>query len=98
MVKRAPLAIPCRSVRSGSLAQPFHRSGGSLDDVTKLRVMLDLEAGHTVALCVVELQLGQHPTTVVAQAAFGVEFGVEARADRVAVLEPVRGWIGECRG
>ena len=59
----------------GKVAQLFHGGGGHFDDVAELRVVADLQAGDAVALGVVELQRGEHAAAVVAQGAFGVEFG-----------------------
>ena len=61
------------------VAQLLHRGGRRLDDVAELGVVADLQAGDAVALRIVELQGGEHAAAVVAQRAFGVEFGVEAR-------------------
>ena len=80
------------------VAQLFHRGGRRLDDVAELGVVADLQAGDAVALRVVELQGGEHPAAVVAQRALGVEFGVEAGDDGVAVLQAVRRGVGEGGG
>ena len=80
------------------VAQLLHRGGGRLDDVAELGVVADLQAGDAVALRVVELQGGEHPAAVVAQRALGVEFGVEAGDDGVAVVQAVRRGVGEGGG
>ena len=98
VVKRAPLAMPWRSVSSGKSRSFSDRGGRRLDDVAELGVVADLQAGDAVALRVVELQRGQHAAAVVAQRAFGIEFGVEARQDGVAVVQPVRRRVGQRGG
>ena len=80
------------------VAQLLHRGGGCLDDVAELGVVADLQAGDAVALRVVELEGGEHPAAVVAQGALGVEFGVEAGDDGVAVVQAMRCGVGESGG
>ena len=58
-------------------AQLLDGGGGHFDDVAKLRVVADLQAGDAVALRVVELHRRQHAAAVVAQAALGIQFAVE---------------------
>ena len=95
VVKRAPLAMPWRSVSSGSARSVSTAAAGTSMHVAELRVVADFQAGDAVALRVVELQRREHPAAVVAQRAFGVQFGVEAGADGAAVLQPVRRGIGQ---
>ena len=98
VVKRAPLAMPWRRVSSAKSRSFSTAAARRLDDVAELGVMADLQAGDAVALRVVELECGQHPAAVVTQRALGVEFGVEAGDDGVAVLQAVRCGVGEGGG
>ena len=81
---------------SSGTSRSFSTDGGRrLDDVAELRVVADLQAGDAVALRVVELQRRQHAAAVVAQRAFGVQFGVEAGRMAFAVVEPMRRRVGQ---
>jgi hypothetical protein len=82
----------------GEPAQLLDRGGGGLDDVAKLGVVADLQAGDAVALGPVELEGSEDAAAVVAEGAFGVKFAVVAREDRVAIVQAVRRGVGKGSG
>jgi hypothetical protein len=65
-VKRAPFAMPWRSVSSGNARSFSTAAAGRLDHVAELRVVADLQARDAVFLRVVELHRRQHAAAVVA--------------------------------
>ena len=94
-VKRAPFAMPWRSVSSGCARSFSTRGGRRLDHVAELGVVADLQARDAVLLRVIQLQRGDHPAAVVAQAAFGVQFRVEARRRCAPSSSRAGGGIGQ---
>ena len=77
-------------------AQPFNRNRGGLDDISKLRVMFDLQTGNTETLRKIELQLGNHLTGFVAECPVRIEFGIEARPNCAAIFQACRPRISQC--
>ena len=80
----------------GEFAHPVGGRRRHFDDVAKLGVVADFEAGNPEALGEIHLQRRDHPAAVIAQAALGIEFAVKACRNG-AVLHPQRRGIGQGR-